>query len=344
MWFSATVLLLLGGLSLALHRQALFSLAVSLAWAILVSGGYLLALKSGRLPLFRLVLFASLAFFFLVAMHLGRRESASPLPYCHLALAGNLARHLHSQYLAFTGGTWGAYGPLSLGVLWLLVVLAAGGAFCSWICFFGGVDDAVSRIPRKPLLTLPRWLRPREFQLALFVFLAFMSFIHMESEFCLWLCPFKLTPGILDHAGHAFALQAGSYAAAGFLGLIALPLLTGKRIFCSALCPFGAIPPLVRRLVPWRLTPRQSGCGGCGSCERACPSFAIERRGATVRVNRYCTLCLRCAEACPRERLRFTVFDRRESGLPSLVGVCLGGALSLFYVPAAAVALAGLFR
>jgi len=57
-------------------------------------------------------------------------------------------------------------------------------------------------------------------------------------------------------------------------------------------------------------------CGDdCTDCIRACPFGAIERTGRTVSINRRCTDCGRCIEACRKDVLRV-----RNTGFRVLVG------------------------
>jgi polyferredoxin len=259
-------------------------------------------------------------------------------PYCHIGLAGNFIHTGFNQYLALAGPAWVSYGPLSLGLLWLLVVLAVGGAFCSWVCFFGGVDDACSSL-RRPVFRIPNASRIRVFQLALLLVIAGVSFTQREAEFCRMLCPFKLTGGIAATQAHAGLSWAVSFLLVGGVFAVGLPVLTGQRTFCSGVCPFGAIPPLAAKLVPYRMTVDAGACSGCGACARACPSFAIDTTAGGIAINRYCTSCLRCVAPCPSGAIRPGLFGRESSRLMPFVSVALGGSLSVFYVPAAVLAL-----
>jgi len=328
---------LLGSLSWRVYAGNPALLFVAIAWSAAVAGGYAWAERANRFLLYRRFFFGSLALFFLLQMHLpGRGDAAEP--YCHLGLAGNFIHTGWNQWLAVAGGTWGAYGALSLGVLWLLVVFACGGAFCSWACFFGGVDDTLSSLSR-PLFRIPNASRIRVFQLALLLVVAWVSFVHVEPEFCRLLCPFKLTGDIAathEHPGLSWAI---SFIVVGGVFVVGLPLATGQRTFCSGVCPFGAIPPLVAGLNPYRVATRRDACTECGICERVCPSFAIDSGKEGFTVNRYCTTCLRCVDACPAGAIEAGLFGRRPSILLPLVPVALGGALSIFYVPAGLLAL-----
>jgi len=269
--------------------------------------------------------------------------AGEPVP-CHVGMAGNLLQPLWSQWLALSNGTWAKYGALSLGVVWLAVLLAVGGGTCGWVCFFGGVDDACSRVMRKPFLRLPPSLKVREFQAALAIFLVAASFGWMDPVFCKWLCPFKETSGVLDPAVAAFPVQRALQFGVIVLFLVVLPLLTKKRAFCSALCPFGALPPLVNRLGPYRVTVSADLCVNCGKCAEACPSFAVEAGPKAHSTNRYCTLCMRCVEVCPQGAIRPTLFGRRPTGVIPFTSMLFGGALSMFYVPEGVMALVRMVR
>jgi polyferredoxin len=335
---SLILLALLGALDITLYARSPGLLAAASAWSFGVAFLYFRMESTGRISGYRTFYFASLSVFFLLNMHLsGKPELA---PYCHLSMAGNLVHEAYNQVLGATTGAYLKYGALSAGVLWLLVVLVNGGGFCSWVCFFGGVDDALSRIPRRPLLRIPRGRRLRDFQLAGLVFFAFVSFVSMEPEFCLWVCPFKLDGEILNPNSRAFVFQTAAYVAVGTIFLVILPVLSGKRTFCSTVCPFGAIAPLIRGISPYRMTVNADLCNRCGHCETVCPSFAIERDSSGgFHAGRFCVLCGRCADACPRKAVSWTVLHEKESKLLPFVSMCFGGALSLFYVPGGIVAL-----
>lgn len=328
---------LMGGLSWRAYSGNSGALAIALVWSALMPAAAAWAASRERLGAFRRRLFAGMAAAFLLQMHLPR-SGPNLEPYCHLGLAGNALQAAYGQYLAVAGGTWGAYGALSLGMAWLLVSLAAGGAFCSWVCFFGGVDDAVSSL-RKPAFRIPAALRIRSFQLALLLLVAWASFAHFEPEFCRMLCPFKITGGIAGTHVHPGASMLLSFALVGGILVVALPFLAGQRTFCSGVCPFGAIPPLLSKLTPWRAAIRAEECTGCGKCSSTCPSFAVETTAeGKPRINRFCTSCLRCVEACPAGAIRPAHAGRRGSGLFPWVPLALGGALSVFYVPAGVLA------
>jgi NAD-dependent dihydropyrimidine dehydrogenase PreA subunit len=335
------------------------SAAASALWALYTGAIGALILRSGRVARWRALFFATVALGFLVRfkaelfLATGRlflSESPQEVPYCHIAMASTALGTLYQQYLAWMSGSWKAWGPLSLGALWLLATLALGQAWCSWVCFYGGIDDALSRLLPRPLL---RWRsvpgRLRDFPAALLVFLLLVSLSSMLPVFCLWLCPLKMTTAFLDPDGATRRLQLALMLCAGLVFLVGLPLLTGKRTFCGLLCPFGAWQAFFGRLNPFRVSVAPEACTACGACVDACPTFSLARReGAPPEVLPYCCRCGSCMDACAASGIGYTVFGRalrgRGSGWASLLdaravfvfcALVVGGTVGALFVPAA---------
>jgi len=336
---SLVLLALLGSLGVVLHATDTGALIASIAWAGTVAFLHFRMERTGKASLHRTFYFGSLAVFFLLNMHTAPRGEEWLAPYCHLSLAGNVLHVGYNQLLSIFNNAWFKYGVLSVGIFWLLVVFVNGGAFCGWVCFFGGVDDSLSQVLKRRLFRVPGGTRVREFQLALLIFIAFISFAYMEPEFCLWLCPFKIKGDILNPNSAAVGLQTAAYISVGIVLLLALPVVTKQRTFCSTVCPFGAIPPLFRWMTPYRVTVDREKCERCENCVNACPSFAMEMGVKSARVTRYCTSCLRCIPVCPAGAISTTLFDRKRNGwLLPLVSMAFGGALAQFDVPGGVVA------
>ena len=305
----------------------------ALAWALFAGGTAFAIARTGRVSPWRRLFFAVSALAFLVHFKLGLLSKAlaptclADAPFCHIAMAPYFLNYLRQQYQALAAGGWALWGPLSLGAAWLFVTLALGRAWCSWACFYGGIDDGLSSLPKKPLFKIEGWaLKVRDLPAALLVFLLLVSLGYALPVYCLWLCPFKLTGTFLDgqgwHRTAQYALMLAALAA-----LVIAPLLTRKRFFCSFLCPFAAWQAFWGRLNPFRLTVA-AGCGGCRACVAACPMTAIScAPGGKAEILAYCNLCGQCLEACPGGGLRYTVFGL---DLPA-AGGALGALFSVKY-------------
>ncbi|MFA6093340.1 MAG: 4Fe-4S binding protein [Elusimicrobiota bacterium] len=278
-------------------------------------------LRTGRVSPWRALFFITMTAGFLIRFksdllgssgRLFTTESLQEVPYCHIAAAASALNALYSQYLAFMSGHWRAWGPLSLGILWLVFTLVLGQAWCSWVCFYGGIDEAFSRLwPRPPLrgLRVPR--RLRDFPTALLIFLLLVSLSTLLPVFCLWLCPLKLTTAFLAPFDATRKLQLALMLLTGLVFLVGLPLLTGKRAFCGLLCPFGAWQAFFGRINPFRVSPLHESCIACGDCVQACPTFSIQQdEKGRPEVLSYCCRCGTCMDACTHESLRYTLLGK----------------------------------
>ena len=287
----------------------------ALAWTLFSAGTAYAIAYTGRVSFYRRIFFSVSALAFLVHFKLGLLGKVydpscfKDTPFCHIAMAPYFLNYLYQQYLALMNGGWKLWGPLTLGAAWLFLTLALGRGWCSWACFYGGIDDGLSALARRPLVKIDRWaLKVRDLPAALLVFLLLVSLAYMLPVYCLWLCPFKLTGSFLDQQGYLKNVQYGLL----FFALAALvigPLLTKKRLFCSFLCPFAAWQAFWGRLNPFRISIDAAKCTGCLTCVPACPMTAIScEPGGKAEILAYCNLCGQCLEACPGQGFKYTVF------------------------------------
>ncbi len=265
------------------------------------------------------------------------------VPYCHIAIAASFLTQLYHQYLALVSGTWSAYGPLGGGVLWLVITLTLGQAWCAWACFYGGLDSTFAVLRRRAKITwnaLPRGAR--ELPAAILVAMLLLSLVSLRPVFCLWVCPLKLGTGFLDPHTLTRQLQLATFATIGILFLVVLPWLTKKRAFCGLICPFGAWQAFFGRLNPYRVRIQLDACVQCQQCVKVCPTFALDADGLKQhRVSPYCNRCGECLDACPTGAIEYALaWQRGPSAAPGLVRalfLCsawlIGGSLSLLIVP-----------
>ena len=332
---SLFIFLCLSTLSFFIYSAQTKLLVAAGVWCGIISFLHLLMKKTSKISLYRTIFFATLAIAFLLEMHVFFKKETSFMPYCHIGMAGNMLHVFYNEFLAVSNFTFAKYGALSIGILWIFVILINGGGFCSYVCFFGGIDDSLSRILKKPLIKIPPSVKIREFQLAALIFFVFISFLYSQPIFCQWVCPLKLLDSIINPNSRTFVLQTVLFIFVGLIFLIVLPFLTKKRCFCSIICPFGALPPLFNKVIPYKVTVDNSSCNCCGKCMNICPSFAINRKNKEVKITRFCTLCMRCVNACPTKSIRSTLYNKKETKLLPFVSMVIAGAISLFYVPQA---------
>ena len=306
----------------------------ALAWAFFTAGTAYAIAYTGRVSFYRRIFFSVSALAFLVHFKFSLFSKVftascfTDTPFCHIAMAPYFLNYLYQQYLALMSGGWKLWGPLTLGAAWLFLTLAIGRGWCSWACFYGGIDDGLSSLARRPLIRTDRWaLKVRDLPAALLLFMMLVSLAYMLPVYCLWLCPFKLTGSFLDQKGGLKTLQYGLMLFA-LAAVVLAPLLTKKRIFCSFLCPFAAWQAFWGRLNPFRISIEEVKCTGCRNCVAACPMSAIScAPGGKAEILAYCNLCGQCLEACPGHGFKYTVFGLE---LPAAGGV-LGRLVSVQY-------------
>ena len=298
-----------------------------LLWVAYVGVIAFMLLHTGRTSRWRAVLFISMAWLFLVNKFfrglLGfsyfvsyeeafRGGSAQVVPNCHIAIGAAFLNYLYQQYLALKSGHWSDWGPLSLGLLWVGVPFIFGTAWCSWGCFYGGLDEGFSRVFRKPLI---RWFRmssrSRDLPSAILVFMMLISLTTMLPIFCLWICPLKLTSSFLDPVDRVRQVQAVIFMSVAVGALVLVPVLTKKRLFCGMICPFGAWQAFVGKVNPFKVRIDPEKCTRCQRCMRVCPTFCISPEGVKEHeIGPYCNGCGECIDACPDSAIRYTVLGR----------------------------------
>ncbi len=283
-----------------------------------------LIVRTGRISRWRGLFFIVLAWGFLlefkaVLLGLHGRLFFSPevreVPYCHIAMVSQIFSYGYQQLLAMQSGRWALWGPLSFGFLWLLITLAMGRGWCSWGCFYGGLDEGFSRILKKPLwknLQIPAHLR--DLPAALLLVFALLSLGTMLPLFCLWVCPLKITTAFLDPNDGIRKIQLTIFVVVGLVALILLPLILKKRVFCGLLCPFGAWQSLFGGVHPVRVTIDPATCSSCGLCVKACPTFVLTQDNMhDHKVGGYCNHCGACMSVCPSHAISYTLLGRSLS-------------------------------
>ena len=274
-----------------------------LIWSLVISFLGFCIYRSGTISKYRSILFILIAGSFFLEFKLFRFISFTKTtipPYCHIAQAPTLSNFIYQQFLALTSGQWLVWGLLTLGFLWLLLIFTIGQGICSWVCFYGGIDEACSKIAKTPFISLKIPKLWRDFPIAFLIFLLIVSFLQGLPVFCNWFCPFKMTEAFWDTYPLVRIVQAVFFwiALCGFV--IILPILTKKRTFCALICPFGALVSICGKASPYQVTINQDKCIHCGKCQDVCPVLAIEKGDKDkYAIINFCNKCGKCIDACP---------------------------------------------
>jgi len=189
----------------------------------------------------------------------------------------------HLQY-------WLNYGFPVLGILTLSLIL--GRFFCGWVCPLGSLIDMLDLI-FKPLRTLlpfdsrirsqkrllvqypPSWFLLGALIVTVFSSLPVLQFFHPN----VWIIRiFSLSP-----LGIAFA------------GMLASFSLISRRVWCTYVCPLGALYGIIAKVSVFRLSITK--CTLCSRC-RACPMNAVQDKTNSI-LDHQCILCFDFEAECP---------------------------------------------
>jgi ferredoxin-type protein NapH len=202
-------------------------------------------------------------------------------------------------------------GRLAMGATWFLlwagVSLAIGRGWCSWGCFFGGWDEFFSRLRKKPVIK-PVNRKWTFLPFAILLAIVLLSALTFHPIYCEWLCPFKLVSEYEAPTSLRTMVALGIFPVL-FLGLvIALPLLTKKRIQCALFCPFGAMQSFFNKINIFEVRLDPAKCTGCQRCIRECPTFSLDESSLeSGRALMSCTKCGQCVDACPQRAMSYHI-------------------------------------
>jgi polyferredoxin len=225
-------------------------------------------------------------------------------PFCHMVIPMILIPAALTRTIIFPGSILPtAENPHSVAMmiaLWLASTLVLGKAWCSYACFFGGIEEGFAALPKHiKIRTIDRRLRLVPW--ALLIVVAVLSAALFEPVYCQWLCPFKAVTEYPAVTSIKTAIQMGIFVAL-FIGLVVvLPFLTKKRTQCGFFCPFGAFQSLFNKITLFEIRFDRTKCVDCTLCQTACPTMALSaesiREGKTL-LN--CMKCGACVDNCKK--------------------------------------------
>jgi ferredoxin-type protein NapH len=230
---------------------------------------------------------------------------AGRTPFCYLPIPLLILPAALTKTVVFPGsilpgGGMSGGGMAAMVGLWLAITIVIGKGWCSYACFFGGIEEGMASMPRRAKLRKvdPRW---RYGPWAVLLVMILLSLALFEPAYCLWLCPFKAVSEYVAARNPVGMVQNGIFVAL-FAGLvIALPLLTKKRTQCAFFCPFGAFQSIFNKTSVFDVRIDQTRCSPCVLCETACPTMSLTKesiaRGETLMS---CMKCGACVDVCPK--------------------------------------------
>ena len=286
---------------------------------VLVNILFYFMIRTGKTDRYRAIFFIAMAVLFVVSFlaHFQEERGSMALtageeikgrtPFCHMVIPQTIIPAALSLTIIFPGSILGSFSIASMIVLWLGAVLALGRGFCSWGCFFGGLEDGFSRIRRKPWIRniADRWTYLPYAVLAVVVVL---SAVLLSPFHCEWLCPFKTVTEYFEVNSFERMLQAVIFI--GLFGalVVILPVLSRRRTQCGLFCPMGAFQSFFNKVNPFEISVAGDQCNNCGKCIRQCPTFSIDPKSlSTGRTRISCMKCGKCVDECPAGAISYHI-------------------------------------
>lgn len=202
-------------------------------------------------------------------------------------LTGKL--HFPIPALIIGGPLYRGQGFFMLG-LFVSTLLLVGPAWCSHLCYVGGLDNFFARIKKvqkRPFISRKlAW-----FNLALVILVAIS-----------WPSNLEYFPILL------LVVSLFGLVSLGFI--VGYSWIKGAMTHCIGFCPLGLISVLGGKINPFRIRVEETKCTGCGLCLKNCFYQAIDKVGRKVKINGYCTLCLACIESCPHKAIGLTFWGK----------------------------------
>ncbi len=293
--------------------------AQALAWTVntlFFTLIFFLMLYKGRTDKYRAIAFGASAVLFAVGFMANLIEIRGTInydtnniyncdiPFCHIVTTMVIIPAAIKQTIIFSGSISEGYASISsMLVIVLVAAVLLGRAFCSWGCFYGGWDDATSRIKARPVIKKIN-TSFKYFSFAMLILMALWSAESLLPQYCNWLCPFKaVTEGekIVD----ATTLIKNIIFYTLFIALcIVLPILTKKRIQCATFCPMGALMSLFNKINIFEVALDEEKCKKCNKCVSKCPLMAINKNH---KPSMTCAKCGHCIDNCPSEALNYHI-------------------------------------
>jgi len=246
---------------------------------------------------------------------------AGRTPFCFLPIPLLILPAALTKMLVFPGsilpnGGMSGGGMAAMAGIWLAVTIVVGKGWCSYACFFGGIEEGVASVPPRARVRKidARW---RYGPWAVFLAMVLLSLALFEPAYCMWLCPFKAVSEYVAARNTVGVVQNGIFVVL-FAGLvIALPLLTKKRTQCAFFCPFGAFQSIFNKTSVFDVRIDKSRCTPCVLCQKSCPTMSLtDESVANGKTLMSCMKCGACVDACPKDAAVWHIRGTEVSAKP----------------------------
>lgn len=229
-------------------------------------------------------------------------------PLCPLVIPMLIIPAALTNTIIFPGSLFAAHAGIApMIVLWLGFSVALGRGWCSWICFFGGMDEGFSRLCRQQQISAidKKWTA---LPWAVLLGIILTSAVTLSPTYCSWLCPFKTVTEFPAIESAKTALQAVIFTSLFISLVVVLPILTGRRTQCGLFCPFGAFQSLFNKVNIFEVRINRTACINCQLCLQQCPTFSIDEQSLQAgKTLLSCSKCSKCIDRCPKSAIAFHI-------------------------------------
>jgi polyferredoxin len=310
-------LILLSGGKIPSDPLQLFTLAVTYLFLNIM---FFLMIYTGKTDRYRATVFITYSLLFVVSFisHMFEVRGSMSLseekiilcevPFCHLVIPMTLIPAAFTKTIIFPGSIIGGFASIaSMFVIWIGASLSLGRGWCSWGCFFGGLDDAFSRIRKKPFLkNIDRRWTYLPWAVLLVVVLAAAA--YLSPIYCSWLCPFKTVTEFQEVTSFKILVQTIIFVSLFIALVVVLPTLTKRRTQCALFCPFGAMQGVTNKINAFDIRIDPDKCINCKRCVKECPTLSMtEESYKEGHPLMSCMKCGTCIDACPKNAISFGI-------------------------------------
>lgn len=291
-------------------------------------------LRSGKLNSARWLLFIGTGLFFGIAFTLEHQVNRGSIllsptiiqdqevPICPITIPFVLPPYYIRGEMIFPTS---AQAIMGIVLFWFGLAWLFGRGWCSWLCFFGGIDQFFASLAKKPLIkTGPLSQAGRLFPYAFLLFLILLAVAALYPLFCAWICPLRIVYDPPTVNSTSEWLTSVIFVTGGMAFLIVGPYVTKKRLFCSLLCPLLPVNSLLGKLSPFQVKIDPSRCNKCGKCALECEMFAVTpESAASGSPHLECSRCGRCIDQCPSGAIDFYLIGTRDRIRPVFVSLAV---------------------
>ena len=181
---------------------------------------------------------------------------------------------------------------MTAAVLFVVVAVATilfGRIYCSLICPLGAFQELLSVVFRRPAPVAAG--RPYKYVIMAALFGCLIGGTVVPLRF-------------FDPYAVFGAAATGAVFGIAFVALLTVLVWFKGRLFCSDICPVGALLGLMAKHAVFRIRLNAEKCVSCGACAKVCPTGCIDFKNKTV-ANETCVSCFACTGKCGKGALTY---------------------------------------